>query len=102
MKHAAFLGLALAALVGCTATSGPNYSVTSVSQPGHDQAYRVSCDGVFGSYKTCQKVAARVCGSRQVNPLESTAPYAGNKQRDPSSLTFECTDAAPQSPDPVQ
>lgn len=102
MKHAAFIGLAFMTLVGCTATSGPNYSVTSVRQPGHDQAYRVSCDGVFGSYKTCQKVAARICGSRQVNPLESVAPYAGSKQREPSSLTFECADANAQTPDTAQ
>ncbi|WP_323123747.1 hypothetical protein [Burkholderia alba] len=95
MKTLALTGLMLASLAGCTAASGPNYSVSSVTLPGHDHAYRVSCGGVFGGSGTCRKVAARVCGDREVEPLESTGSYrADGSQSDPDKLTFDCAEAA--------
>lgn len=59
MKHIAAMGLttlaAFAALAGCSASSGPTYTVTQTSLPDHPNAYRVACGGVFGKYDT------RVC-----------------------------------------
>ncbi|KVN11763.1 MULTISPECIES: hypothetical protein [unclassified Burkholderia] len=98
MKHIAGMGLttlaALAALAGCSASSGPTYTVTQTSLPGHPNAYRVACGGVFGKYDTCTKIAARVCGDRAVETLERAADYRGDGGRsEPSSLTFDCAAA---------
>ncbi|NRE35898.1 hypothetical protein E5U26_36445 [Burkholderia pseudomallei] len=95
MKHIAAMGLAtlaaLAALAGCSASSGPTYTVTQTSLPGHPDAYRVACGGVFGKYDTCTKIAARVCGDRPVDALERSADRRGDGGRgEPSSLTFDC------------
>ncbi|AOJ73124.1 MULTISPECIES: hypothetical protein [Burkholderia] len=91
MKHIAWMGLTLAALAGCSASSGPTYSVTQASLPGHPLAYRVACGGAFGKFETCTKVAARVCGERAVQTLERDADFHGDDRRGkPSSLTFDC------------
>jgi hypothetical protein len=101
MKKLATLALLLAALSGCSGASGLNYSVSSVSMPGHDHAYRVSCGGLLGGPKACEKTAARICGDRQVTSLETTGPYRSKGGAPaPDSLTFECADpAASVSPD---
>lgn len=104
MRKSILIGLLmLAGLAGCTATSGPNYSVTALTVPGHAQTYRVACGGIFGRYDTCLKSAARICGDQQVKPLESaSALKPDGTPRDPSSLTFECSEAAAQAPDSDQ
>jgi OmpA-OmpF porin, OOP family len=95
MKKFAPLALLVAVLSGCSGASGLTYSASSVSVPGHEHAYRVSCGGVFGGPKSCQKAAARICGDRQITPLETTRPYQSKGgESSPDSLTFECADPA--------
>ncbi len=72
MKHIAAMGLAtlaaLAALAGCSASSGPTYTVTQTSLPGHPDAYRVACGGVFGKYDTCPQ-RSRIHISAPTRPI---------------------------------
>lgn len=88
----AALGMAL--LTGCTPASGPGYSVTTYDSNDHAPVYRVACQGLFASFRSCEEAAARVCGDRQVlrKQTESTLPgYPEEGRRRPSRLTFECS-----------
>lgn len=104
IKHlrAPLLGAFVTLLAACTTQSGPTYTLHAVNMP-HQQApvYRVSCDGLFESSKSCMRVAEETCKTQPVTWLESVDRVSGaTPKQDPRELTFMCGQPVAQQPAP--
>lgn len=102
IKHlrAPVLGAFVALLAACTTQSGPTYTLHAVSVPNQQApVYRVSCDGLFESSKSCVRVAEETCKAQPVTWLESTDGVRGaTPMKDPRELTFMCGQPVAQQP----
>ena len=110
IKHlrAPLLGAFVALLAACTTQSGPTYTLHAVGVPNQQApVYRVSCDGLFESSKSCVRVAEETCKTQAVTWLESVDGVSGaTPKKDPRELTFMCgqpvtQQSAPQSAQPI-
>lgn len=88
--------LAVTVMAGCTSASGPTHNTNIVATAGGTQAYRVQCQGLLESSKSCVARAQKICGDRAVSVMASIdTPASGLAPRnDPRELTFMC--AAPR------
>lgn len=104
IKHlrAPLLGAFVALLAACTTQSGPTYTLHAVSVPNQQApVYRVSCDGLFESSKSCVRVAEETCKTQAVTWLESVDGVSGaTPMKDPRELTFMCGQPVAQQPAP--
>lgn len=98
--RAPLLGAFVGFLAACTTQSGPNYTLRAVSVPNQtSSAYRVSCDGLFESSKSCVRVAEETCKAQPVTWLESIDRVSGSTpMKDPRELTFMCGQSVAQQP----
>ncbi|RQS19456.1 OmpA family protein [Burkholderia sp. Bp8998] len=109
MYKAMFCIAALAALVGCSSSSGPTFSAWSVDRQDGQKTYRVSCYGLLEGKQTCYDKAREICHDQPVRPVQDDAPL-GSTTSDgkPNTrlLTFQCgapaaTPAAAATPAPA-
>lgn len=89
---------AVAALAGCTSASGPTYSANSIVLANGEEAFRVTCYGLFGGSGVCHSKAREICGTQLVRTLEDLAPQGSSSSGKPNTrmLTFQC--GAPSQP----
>jgi OmpA-OmpF porin, OOP family len=92
--------LVLAIVAGCTSASGPMHNTNIVAMSNGTQAYRVQCQGLLESSKSCAARAQKVCGDRAVSVVASIdAPASGFEPRnDPREVTFMCASPQPDAP----
>lgn len=102
MKYfrAPLLGAFVGFLAACTTQSGPTYTLRAVSVPNQQApVYRVSCEGLFESAKSCVRVAEETCKAQAVTWLESIDRVSGAvPQKDPREATFMCGQSGVQQP----
>jgi OmpA-OmpF porin, OOP family len=93
---------ALAALTvaaaGCSTASGPLHNLDVVTLANGTQAYRVQCQGLFESSKTCMTKVKEICGTKEPLRVSSTDRAASGfvPENDPREIIFIC-----QAPQPV-
>jgi OmpA-OmpF porin, OOP family len=82
--------MALAA--GCSTASGPTHNTDILKLQSGAQVYRVQCQGLFESSKTCVRQAEKVCGDKTVREISSMRPATadGKPEADPREMTFTC------------
>ncbi|KWA08235.1 OmpA family protein [Burkholderia territorii] len=93
-------------LAGC-ASGGGTYTAHSVAMPDGQQAYQVTCYGIFEGRDTCYSMAKEICdeygGKRAVYPLQDLAPLSmsssGKPETNTHALLFQC--GAPVKPQPI-
>ncbi|CAB3773264.1 OmpA family protein [Paraburkholderia humisilvae] len=89
------LGLAVAAVLvlgACTAGSGLTYNRYALRAYDGQQAFQVTCHGVFEGQAECMKRAQEVCGQMPVRPLERISPLekSAKGQGDWRVMNFQC------------
>lgn len=77
---------------GCSTASGPMHNTDILNLQNGTQLYRVQCQGLFESSKTCVKQAEKVCGDQNVRDLSSLQPATAQTkpQADRREITFTC------------
>lgn len=97
MYKAMFCIATLAALAGCSSSSGPTFSAWSVYRQDGQKSYRVSCYGLLEGAGTCYRKARDICRDEPVRPIQDDAPL-GSTTSDgkPNTrlLTFQCGESA--------
>ncbi|MDR5820939.1 MULTISPECIES: OmpA family protein [unclassified Caballeronia] len=90
------VGLVAAVFAGCTSYSSPMTNTELVTLSSGEQAWRVQCEGLFGSSETCARHAQQICKGEKVLLVESVDALSsdGKGKNDPRDLTFMCDDAA--------
>ncbi|ASV98133.1 OmpA family protein [Paraburkholderia aromaticivorans] len=98
------LGAFVTFLAACTTQSGPTYTLHAVSVPNQQAPiYRVSCEGLFESPKSCVRVAGQTCKNQPVTWLEAVDRVSdGAPKKDARELTFMCGTPAVAQPAPPQ
>ncbi|CAB3771397.1 hypothetical protein LMG29542_06613 [Paraburkholderia humisilvae] len=87
---------------GCTTASGPTHNTDLITLPNGSQTYRVQCQGLFESGKTCAKRAEQVCGEgavRAVSSLEPASAASGTQVDRYREMTFTCDAPGPTHSD---
>jgi outer membrane protein OmpA-like peptidoglycan-associated protein len=86
------LGACVMFLAACSTQSGPTYTLHAVSVPNQQAPiYRVSCEGLFESSKSCVRVAGETCKNQPVTWLEAVDRVSdGAPKKDARELTFMC------------
>ncbi|EIF29680.1 outer membrane protein/peptidoglycan-associated (lipo)protein [Burkholderia sp. Ch1-1] len=86
------LGALVTFLAACTTQSGPTYTLRAVSVPNQQAPiYRVNCEGLFESAKSCVRVAGETCKTQPVTWLEAVDRVSdAAPKKDPRELTFMC------------
>jgi len=86
------LGAFVVLLSACTTQSGPTYTVRAIKatdQPG--PVFRVTCEGLVSSKRSCEAAAQKVCAGKPVTPLQAVDRVRrGAAMDDPRELTFMC------------
>ncbi|WP_322009716.1 OmpA family protein [Paraburkholderia sp. J12] len=90
--------LAVAALAGCTAASGPTHTNYAVTLPDGGSAHRVTCYGLLENSNTCVKEAESICKDQPVRLLQGEALSGSTSggRPDDRNILFECGDRTPQ------
>jgi len=93
------LGAFVVLLSACTTQSGPTYTVRAVKTPGQSaHVFRVTCEGLVSSTRSCEAAAQKVCAGKPVTPVQAVDRVRrGAAMGDPRELTFTCG-APPQAP----
>lgn len=86
--------LAVSLIAGCSSASGPMFNAYSIDSNDGVRTYRVECQGIFGGANTCRKEAERICGDKQIQPVEKIDQLGSSDNR---IFTFRCE--APASSD---
>ncbi|OXI32651.1 hypothetical protein CFB89_16285 [Burkholderia sp. AU16741] len=93
------LGAFVVVLSACTTQSGPTYTVRAIKasdQPA--PVFRVTCEGLVSSTKSCEAAAQKFCAGKPVTPLQTVDRVRrGAAMGDPRELTFLCG-VPPQAP----
>lgn len=91
-SRALLLGASVMYLAACSTQSGPTYTLHAVSVPNQQAPiYRVSCEGLFESSKSCVRVAGETCKNQPVTWLEAVDRVSdGALKKDARELTFMC------------
>jgi outer membrane protein OmpA-like peptidoglycan-associated protein len=101
------LGAFTCLMAACTTQSGPTYSAYSIQRSQQpNQAYRVTCGGLFESTSTCSAVAARICHDANTVQIENVdGLHAEKATRNPREIIFTCRSPAAEestlTPPPV-
>ncbi|MGY6239208.1 OmpA family protein [Burkholderia ambifaria] len=86
------LGAFVVLLSACATQSGPTYTVRAIKatdQPG--PVFRVTCEGLVSSARSCEAAAQKVCAGKPVTPLQAVDRVRGGAAMgDPRELTFMC------------
>lgn len=93
------LGTLVWGLAACTTQQGLNYDIRAVQAAGQQApAYRVSCDGLFGSSKQCVAAAEKFCQGQGITSLGIVDRVrSGAPMGDPRELTFMCGRPQPKA-----
>ncbi|HEY2022603.1 OmpA family protein [Paraburkholderia sp.] len=93
---ASLFSTALLVMTGCTAASGPTFNAYSVDSSSGVRTYRAECHGLFESASTCMDVAQRICGDKEVQPIDKIdrVRAADDNRSDPRILLFKCSQQA--------
>jgi outer membrane protein OmpA-like peptidoglycan-associated protein len=96
----AVLGALSALLAACSTQQGPTYTAHAITAPNQKApTYRVDCNGLLESSKTCFKVAAEICKDQTVTPIEAVDGFkSGTNTNNPRELTFMCGKLAEPTP----
>ncbi|SAL74499.1 OmpA/MotB domain-containing protein [Caballeronia peredens] len=94
-----------AVVTGCTSYSGPMHNADVVTLASGDQAWRVQCQGLLESSKTCMQEAQKICKDQKVR-LIGAVDHMTSKlaaEGDPREITFKCGEepAPAATPAPV-
>lgn len=91
-SRALLLGACVMFLAACGTQSGPTYTLHAVSVPNQlAPIYRVSCEGLIESSKSCVRVAGETCRNQPVTWLEAVDRVSdGALKKDARELTFMC------------
>ncbi|NIE61141.1 MULTISPECIES: OmpA family protein [unclassified Burkholderia] len=86
------LGAFVVLLSACTTQSGPTYTVRAVKTPGQSApVFRVTCEGLVSSTRSCEAAAQKVCAGKPVTPVQAVDRVRrGAAMGDPRELTFMC------------
>ncbi|MDE1183305.1 OmpA family protein [Paraburkholderia sp.] len=98
--RAPLLGALVTGFAACTTQSGPTYTLKALNMPNQQAPiYRVSCDGLFESSKSCVRVAEEICKAQPVSLLEFVDGVSDAAPKsDPRELTFFCGQRTVQKP----
>jgi len=93
------LGAFVVLLSACTTQSSPTYTVRAIKAPDQPApVFRVTCEGLVSSTKSCEAAAQKFCAGKPVTPLQAVDRVRrGAAMGDPRELTFMCG-APPQAP----
>jgi outer membrane protein OmpA-like peptidoglycan-associated protein len=86
------LGAFVVLLSACTTQSGPTYTVRAIKAPDQPApVFRVTCEGLVSSTKSCEAAAQKFCAGKPVTPLQAIDRVRrGAAMGDPRELTFMC------------
>lgn len=86
------LGAFVVLLSACTTQSGPTYTVRAINAPDQSvPVFRVTCEGLVSSTKSCEAAAQKFCAGKPVRPLQAVDRVRrGAAMGDPRELTFMC------------
>jgi OmpA-OmpF porin, OOP family len=86
------VAVCMALAAGCSTASGPTHNTDILKLQNGTQVYRVQCQGLFESSKTCVKQAEKVCGDQSVRELSSIQPATADSkpEADRREITFTC------------
>lgn len=86
------LGAFVVLLSACTTQSGPTYTVRAVKATGQSApVFRVTCEGLVSSTRSCEAAAQKVCAGKPVTPVQAVDRVRrGAAMGDPRELTFMC------------
>ncbi|MBR8213212.1 MULTISPECIES: OmpA family protein [Burkholderia] len=86
------LGAFVVLLSACTTQSGPTYTVRAIKAPDQQApVFRVTCEGLVSSTKSCEAAAQKFCAGKPVTPLQAVDRVRrGAAMGDPRELTFMC------------
>lgn len=86
------LGAFVVLLSACTTQSGPTYTVRAIKAPGQPgPVFRVTCEGLVSSTRSCEAAAQKFCAGKPVTPLQAVDRVRrGAAMGDPRELTFMC------------
>lgn len=97
--------IAVAALVGCSSTTGPTFNISEIQTSTGQKAYRAECYGLFEKGSACMEAVQKTCGNQNVNVLQHVD--GTNRPNDPREVVFNCATsvvpvppAAPVAPAP--
>jgi OmpA-OmpF porin, OOP family len=103
--HASALAALTFVVAGCNTASGPLHNLDVVTLANGTQAYRVQCQGLLESSKSCMAKVNEVCGNRQPMRVSSTDRAASGfvAANDPREIIFICETPQPvvQAPPPA-
>ncbi|SAK95871.1 OmpA family protein [Caballeronia ptereochthonis] len=87
--------LVTAAVTGCTSYSTPTTNTDVVTLNTGDQAWRVQCQGLFESSKTCMNRAQEICKDQKIRLVGLVDHMSSDRKpvNDPREITFKCGDA---------
>ncbi|RQR30387.1 OmpA family protein [Burkholderia sp. Bp9142] len=86
------LGAFVVLLSACTTQSGPTYTVRAIKAPDQPgPVFRVTCEGLVTSARSCEAAAQKVCAGKPVTPLQAVDRVRrGAAMGDARELTFMC------------
>jgi len=86
------LGAFVVLLSACTTQSGPTYTVRAIKAPDQPApVFRVTCEGLVTSARSCEAAAQKVCAGKPVTPLQAVDRVRrGAAMGDARELTFMC------------
>ncbi|SAL16025.1 OmpA/MotB domain-containing protein [Caballeronia arvi] len=88
---------AVAVLAGCSTTTGPAFNIREIQMSNGQKAFRAECFGIFESGSACMTAAQKMCGSKNVALLQTSAGTMAPS--DPRDVIFTCD--TPAQPAPV-
>jgi OmpA-OmpF porin, OOP family len=88
-------GLVAVVFAGCTSYSSPMTNTELLTLSSGEQAWRVQCQGLFGSSDTCVRHAQQICKDETVRLVGSVDAVSsdGKGTNNPRELTFMCGEA---------
>ncbi|VWD24954.1 membrane protein [Burkholderia contaminans] len=86
------LGAFVVLLSACTTQSGPTYTVRAIKAPDQPgPVFRVTCEGLVTSARSCEAAAQKICAGQPVTPLQAVDRVRrGAAMGDARELTFMC------------
>ncbi|EDT00280.1 OmpA/MotB domain protein [Burkholderia ambifaria IOP40-10] len=86
------LGAFVVLLGACTTQSAPTYTVRAIKAPDQPgPVFRVTCEGLVSSTRSCDAAAQKVCAGKPVTLLQAVDRVRrGAAMGDPRELTFMC------------
>lgn len=95
-----FAALIVLIVAGCTSYSGPTYNRDVVTLATGGQAWRVQCQGLLESSKTCLEEAQKICKDQKVRLVGAVDHMQSDlrAQNDPRDITFQCGEVPAPTP----